>query len=300
MSRDCFTDPFTLFHENPAGQHRWVPSDSRVFLRAIYGSGKARVFLRFRYFFSLSPDSEGVGGKRKKVSKSEETLVSRRKSPLGPPISFLKKKDRRGEPDRRSGSPLRSFFTKEKRSSIFFFVVPRKFYEFSGDPTSAVENRLRFSTAEERLLRFRKIFFPSHLWLGEKHANRRRPVFSNSFGIRENEGLLNMYIFFFRERPNSSNLDVRLLYSPGKEKSKIAQKIACDFLSDHGFVFAPKRQRQIQDFFFLDLSGHRSSIGARRNPSSPPIRVFFSSAPAGQREKNLAFLSDSRPAARIS
>ena len=37
---------------------------------------------------------------------------------------------------------------------------------------------------------------------------------------------------------------------PGKEKSKIAQKIACDFLSDHGFVFAPKGQRQIQDFFF--------------------------------------------------
>ena len=72
----------------------------------------------------------------------------------------------------------------------------------------------------------------------------------------------------------------------GKEKSKIAQKIACDFLSDHGFVFAPKGQRQIQDFFFLDLSGHRSKIGARRDPSSPPIpKDFIPSAPQGQRKK---------------
>ena len=60
-----------------------------------------------------------------------------------------------------------------------------------------------------------------------------------------------MYIFFFRERPNSSNLDVRLLSSPGKEKSwiclcpfgaldksVIAQKIACDFLSDLRFFFS--------------------------------------------------------------
>ena len=89
-----------------------------------------------------------------------------------------------------------------KKIEDFFFVVPRKFYEFSGDPTSAVENRKRFSTAEERLLRFLRnrrgpaacrrksqaifdgrrgpffenflpisdeSFFPSHKWLGEKN-----------------------------------------------------------------------------------------------------------------------------------
>ena len=96
----------------------------------------------------------------------------------------------------------------DKKIFNFFFSVPRKFIEFSGDPASPVENRLRFSTGDESFLPFAcfsfspshiwlgkkilktrewegslvpsdlrvfKIFFPSHIWLGEKekHANQR-------------------------------------------------------------------------------------------------------------------------------
>ena len=46
-----------------------------------------------------------------------------------------------------------SFRFEERKIEDFFFRVPRKFIEFSGDPASAVENRKRFSTADERFLR---------------------------------------------------------------------------------------------------------------------------------------------------
>ena len=58
----------------------------------------------------------------------------------------------------------------------------------------AVENRKRFSTAGEGP------FFLEKKNLGSRKERSKiflYDVFSNSFGIRENEGLLNMYIFFF-------------------------------------------------------------------------------------------------------
>ena len=72
-------------------------------------------------------------------------------------------------------------YSRKERFSIFFFVVPRKFYEFSGDPTSAVENRLRFSTAEERFLRFLRNRRKTRVFLRFRR-NRRK----TALGIREN------------------------------------------------------------------------------------------------------------------
>ena len=71
-----------------------------------------------------------------------------------------------------------------------------------------------------------------------------------------------------------------------KEKSCMRSQLNClQFLWDKG-LFSFPRSPQIP----------KKSEGT----AVLPIRVFISSAPAGQREKNLAFLSDSRPAARIS
>ena len=136
---------------------------------------------------------------------------------------------------------LRSFF-REKKNLRFFFS------------TSAVENRKRFSTAEERLLRFRR--------------NRRRPVFSNSFGIRENEGLLNMYIFFF------ANVQILriwtfvsfILTARHANLTFVPRKLYAIFGGPNGFAGACLRRiREIRDRSFPFLMGPDQRSGPVRN-----------------------------------
>ena len=61
------------------------------------------------------------------------------------------------------------------------------------------------------------------------------------------------------------------------DKSVIAQKIACDFLSDLRFFFSRNRRktRFFHTFFSRVFSGHRSSIDARREPLFLRFRYFF-------------------------
>ena len=89
-------------------------------------------------FSDISPDSGSP-----QIPKESEGTRSRGK--------YQKKDREKGRifSDSRSPQiPLESEGTRNRRRH-----VPRKFIEFSGDPASAVENRKRFSTADERSLR---------------------------------------------------------------------------------------------------------------------------------------------------
>ena len=144
---------------------------------------------------------------------------------------------------------LRSFF-REKKNLRFFFL------------TSAVENRLRFSTAEERLLRFLR--------------NRRRPVFSYSRkerssmrGARSSIGLPSS-IFFSLSPENSMNFrGTRRLPSQIASDLRRETSVSSDFWS-----FFSKEKRRI----FSSSFGRGKSIEIGGKP------VFFSDPYMG-REK---------------
>ena len=120
-----------------------------------------------------------------------------------------------------------------------------------GDPPYAVENRKRFSTADEGpffryFLRFQRNQRKSVLFLSDKgpsSAVKNRKRFSTADGEKKNLRFFFCPPFrFLWNRKDGGPLrflwNLRGLRKKGewKEKSKIAQKRACSFLSDHGFV----------------------------------------------------------------
>ena len=121
-----------------------------------------------------------------------------------------------------------------------------------------------------------KIFLPTHSWVDKKTRGPERffrAFPSDSFGIGgDPESKIPGSPQIPKESEGTAVPPISILFPiPGKEKSKIAQKIVCDFLSDHGFVFAPKGQRQIQDFSFPKIG--RKGKKSRR--SAPPGGFFF-------------------------
>ena len=116
---------------------------------------------------------------------------------------------------------------------------------------SAVENCLRFSTAEERLLRFLR--------------NRRRSVFSNSFGIRENS-------FPLLEKKNP-----RFFFSPSAVENRLRFSTADEgpfswsFFPDSFGVGKKGRIFPDSDTFYYSWS----FFFQKKDGFSPNSRVFF-------------------------
>ena len=143
---------------------------------------------------------------------------------------------------------------KKRESGKFVLFLSEK------GPSSAVENRLRFSTADEGPFSERKRTLVCRRKSQAIFDGRRR-VPSDSEGIGGDDGSLRAPIEDrCPERSRKKKSWICLCPFGALDKSVIAQKIACDFLSDLRFFFS------------------------RKKDGFSPTRVFFSSAPAGQRE----------------
>ena len=130
------------------------------------------------------------------------------------------------------------------------------------------------------------MFFPSHSWLGEKHVNRRRPVFSNSEGIRENSFTLRYFprlrksrekpVLFLSEKGPSSAVENRLRFSTADAGSPPIPGPLRFLWNLRGRAFF-----RFTCFFPLPLRGRGNKIFRNRKERQD----FFSSAPQGQRKK---------------
>ena len=158
-------------------------------------------------------------------------------------------------------------------------------------PSSAVENRKRFSTADEGPLRL-AFFSPSHRWLGKKIFRNRR---------RRSSAVENRKRFSTAE-VEKKNLGFVLLPFGQLDKSVIAQKIACDFLSDLRFFFS--RKKNLRSFFLYFprlLRSREKSVLFLKEKGPEKKNLGFVLLPFGQLDKSVIaqkiacdFLSDLR------